>query len=462
MSATKFPSRPRLATAILLGLVFAWWSVTCWVARDTRPWAIELTTYLFGFSLFVSYFAAWAIRFIWCRGNRRRVAFRAVAATMVFVLMTLLVELPAVVGLVDYGRWWESLIGEWRGPARNFLVDLDLGYRRSPNLHMVGYCTGDIAGGWNMPRQYSRELEFTFNAQGFRSRSEYTFADVVTLGDSYIEGWHVSDGETCSDKLAELTGLSVANLAQSGYGTLQELHMFERHGLELSPRLVVWFFYEGNDLYDDESFENAVSFYRTHGLPKAHRLELLSWAQFSRASFSANLFRWVRRLADPLAPNNMPYFGWFSENQGDRQRILFSSECMSDLSEWERGRFEKSKDAFVTGKALCDEHGILLLVCYIPTKFRVVGEWCEFSESSPCQQWRLWNLPDRFAKFCSEKDIPFLDLTSPMQEAAAAGRLLYAAPDTHWDRAGHAFVAELLAQKCRDYGITSRRQSPND
>ncbi|MBI3469050.1 MAG: hypothetical protein HY000_39100, partial [Planctomycetes bacterium] len=274
--------------------------------------------------------------------------------------------------------------------------------------------------------------------------------------DSYIEGWHVSDGETCSDRLAELTGLTVANLAQSGFGTLQELGMLQRQGPELSSRLVIWFFYEGNDLYNDEDFENAVSFYRTHGDHKANRLEPLDWKKFCQASFGANLFHWLRRVADPIVPNNMPYFGWYRDERGNRLRMLFSPECMSELSDWELNRFETAKEAFRTGQAVCDQHGMRLLVCYIPTKFRVYGGACEFSESSPCLQWRLWDLPDRFDRFCQDANIPFLDLTFAMRDAAAAGRLLYAAADSHWDRDGHTLVAELLEKKCREYGLVDQ------
>ena len=53
-------------------------------------------------------------------------------------------------------------------------------------------------------------------------------------------------------RLQELTGRPVANLGVAGYGTLQELKVLEKYALPLEPRLVAWFFFEGNDLDDDQ------------------------------------------------------------------------------------------------------------------------------------------------------------------------------------------------------------------
>jgi hypothetical protein len=152
----------------------------------------------------------------------------------------------------------------------------------------------------------------------------------------------------------------------------------------------------------------------------------------------------------------MPHSGWFRDDQGRRQRVLFHSEGTYKLGDYELARFEKTKAALTAGQAQCDQRGIALIVCYIPAKFRAYGGLCEFSESDPCTQWQPWNLPERFARFCDDAKIPYVDLTLPMRDAAAAGHLLYGATDSHWNQHGHAFVAELLAEKCRDRGLLDR------
>lgn len=458
MTDPSLTRRRRLWSSATLVPTLAVWALAAWFGRDTRRWAIELTNSLFAFGLIVSYLAAWFLRLIYTNGPRRRAAFQAITTTLVLLVMVLTLELPAYLGVFDYCAFWESVTGEWRGPASTFDVDLEFGFRRRPNIRMVGRYSGDLAIAWNMPRRAARQLEFTFNGQGFRSRTDYTAADVVMLGDSFIEGWFVSDGETCADRLADRTGLTVANLGQSGYGTLQELRMLELYGLALRPRLVVWFFYEGNDLYDDEDFEGNLSYFRRVGGTVAELRQRLGWTRssFRDASFSIHAFDALRRSCDWLVPNSMPHFGWFRDDQGGRQRVLFHGEGTSELGDYELERFEKTKTALTAGKALCNEYGIGLIVCCIPAKFRVYAGICEFAESSPCNQWRLWSLPEHFKAFCDDAKIPCVDLTQPMRDAAAAGRLLYSATDTHWDQNGHAFVAELLAEKCRDSAIFQR------
>ena len=46
----------------------------------------------------------------------------------------------------------------------------------------------------------------------------------------------------------ELVGQPVANLGVSGYGSLQELKVLEKYAVPLGPKMVAWFFFEGNDL----------------------------------------------------------------------------------------------------------------------------------------------------------------------------------------------------------------------
>jgi hypothetical protein len=92
---------------------------------------------------------------------------------------------------------------------------------------------------------------------------------------------------------------------------------------------------------------------------------------------------------------------------------------------------------------------IALLFAYIPSKFRVYREHCEFSARSPCRSWRLTDLPQRVAEACAREGIAFLDLSGPFREQAAAGRLLYVPQDTHWDREAHDEVAALIEARYR-------------
>jgi hypothetical protein len=50
----------------------------------------------------------------------------------------------------------------------------------------------------------------------------------VVVGDSFIEGGGVSAADLLTTRLQELTGRTVANVAQSWYGPQQELELLRR------------------------------------------------------------------------------------------------------------------------------------------------------------------------------------------------------------------------------------------
>src|SRR5690606_10990730 len=141
------------------------------------------------------------------------------------------------------------------------------------------------------------------------------------IGDSYVEGWYVSDDDTVARRLEAELHAPVANLGVAGYGTLQQQRVVCGDALERHPRVLVWCFFEGNDLYDDQRFEKYVcptpgadaaapgpgtappdpdsaAPRPTHGSPER---------SFVRAALRA-----LRRLADPLVPNQAPLWGTLS------------------------------------------------------------------------------------------------------------------------------------------------------
>ena len=116
----------------------------------------------------------------------------------------------------------------------------------------------NMAEAFNLPMVSSNVQSFSTDARGFRNSKTMDHADIALIGDSYVEGYYVSDEETAAARLGELSGRPVVNLGVSGYGTLQEMEVFKKFALPLGPRFVAWFFFEGNDLDDDQNFENAM------------------------------------------------------------------------------------------------------------------------------------------------------------------------------------------------------------
>jgi len=425
-------------------MAVAVWGTAAWLARASQPWAGRLSDVAVALALLLTYVAGFASSALVSRVPRL-VPLRAAATTLTLLALVLLGELPALFGLVDYGRLWSVASGEWTGPATSFVSDPVLAWSRSPHLTWSGRPRSDMAVAFNLPVRAPHPLSFTTDAWGFRNRSDHERAEVVLLGDSFVEGAYVSDEETAAEQLERLSGWSVRNLGRSGYGTLQELEVLRLYALRLRPQAVAWFFYEGNDLYDDENYENAIAYLRQHGDYASSLRWGMDLRAFPEASLSRNAFLLLRRVLDPMVPVSAPSFGMFRDPGGAAVKLYFYRDTALPFGAFEERRFARAQDALLQGAALLREKHVALRLVFVPSKFRVYGSRCDFPEGSPCGAWRLWDLEARFEAFCSREGLPLLDLTKPLGTAAARGQILYAPEDSHWNAQGHHFVAELLS-----------------
>jgi hypothetical protein len=371
----------------------------------------------------------------------RRIQLRALGTSLTLVIVIALLELPASFGLVSYAGLLKTT-----AVTDAFIADSALSFRRPPGASWTGRVRSDLASSWNVPLAPLKEISFTTDAQGFRNTTDLTQADVALIGDSYVEGWYVSDDRTTATVLERHLRRPVANLAVSGYGTLQQLEVLRLYALPLRPQLVAWFFFEGNDLYDDQSFEDTMLYLEDHEVEDLG-FDLgvgFDWPRFRRASLVRNAHAWLRRAAHPLIPQPLPPHGWFLDEAGARHMLAYHDYAALPFTEYEDQRFEASQEAIRRGVALGRDQGVVVVPIFVPMKFRVYGEYCTFAPESPCRQWQPWDLAERFNMFCAEAGLDCVDLSPLMQAEAAAGRLLYAPEDSHWNEAGHQFVAAQL------------------
>jgi hypothetical protein len=447
MAPERFRRKGRAAAWMLS--IIVWWLLTAWAARQPGPLRISFANRAFMLGLPWSYIAGWCVALALSR-DRRRTTFKALALTLAIAGGVLALELPAAADLVDYRRIREALTGP-QGPDVGFVEDPGLVFRRAPNARWTGRPRTDMASYFNLPFRAAGPLTFSTDSRGFRNLSAPDRADIALIGDSYVEGISVSDEETAAARLHSLTGLTVANLGVAGYGTLQELAILQEYAMPLHPKLVAWFFFEGNDLDDDQDFENARLAERTgpgpvDSAPIVRPPLWRRWRGFVGRSFTRNAWLEMRQMSDWLVPNGLDTFGWFQEHGGPRDKMyFFDFYATRPFTDYEARRLEVTRRAFRSALEICREQGTRLVVFYIPIKFRVYGTFCTFPEGSPCLAWRPWDLESRFARLCADEGIEFVSLTALMRDAARAGDLLYVPDDSHWNAAGHAFVARQLA-----------------
>jgi hypothetical protein len=79
-------------------------------------------------------------------------------------------------------------------------------------------------------------------------------AEIVTLGDSYTHGVCVPTDKGFVATIRSQRPHTI-NLGVNGHGPLTSLATLKEYGESLKPKLVLWFYYEGNDLRDLDGWE---------------------------------------------------------------------------------------------------------------------------------------------------------------------------------------------------------------
>jgi len=70
------------------------------------------------------------------------------------------------------------------------------------------------------------------------------------IGDSFVQGSCVQPGEDFASQIRFFTKQSALNLGMSGNGPLIELATLKEYAAEKNPKIVLWFYFERNDLED--------------------------------------------------------------------------------------------------------------------------------------------------------------------------------------------------------------------
>ena len=375
-----------------------------------------------------------------------RTTLRVLVALLSLAATVLALEVPAYLGWID----WSDPVGlphalrftrlkPWDNPAN--VRDEELLFRHRPNSRFAGETPGDLVLllGIATDRRYA--LDVAFDENGFRNPPGRTRADVVLIGDSFLEAGLVPFEETVPARLEAALAAPVANLACSGYGPQQERIVLERYGVPRRPKAVVWFFFEGNDLIDVGRYEEAR---RTGGMDPQR-------TRFRARSLAANLARRVGLLFERPrredAEEARRRRGVF--RRGPEPVSLYFAYAAQPLTEEDRVHLERTQAILRDADRITREAGARFLLAFAPTKFRVYEGLVDFEPGALCAGWRGNELPGLLEAFAGEAGIDWLDLTPVLRAAAERGELVHFEDDGHWSPRGNAVVAEAVGERLR-------------
>lgn len=297
------------------------------------------------------------------------------------------------------------------------------------------YGWSGIPSGEELFVTYNNRVHLKNNAEGFRDIEHNKVENkpaIVFLGDSFTWGYEVEFDEMFVNLFRNLLPeYEIFNLAHRGYGTDQELLVFQDWHYEGPLKWVILMFSE-NDVSDNNStiryhkpkpqFEIIDNRLSLTGVPVP---EITEWVTKNQRQFKGTI--WIENLKIILFKSH------FIHDLYARYRLFMFNKKMN----WKLYAVPK-EDLTVTEQILeklnknVEERGAKLILFIIPSKIEIEN----LSESSPYQEGII--------KICRELGIKYLDLAGPLSNLR---KRAYFRIGRHMNANGHEVVAHSIYRK---------------
>jgi lysophospholipase L1-like esterase len=335
------------------------------------------------------------------------------------------------------------------------VFDPEAGFRCPPGLELRHARPGDF------------DVLVRCNARGLRDR-DHSFRKpegakrLLCFGDSFMWGYGVENDEMLSSRLeALLPGFETVNFGVIGYTAVQELVRLESEGLDYEPDWALVLFCD-NDLdgnFDDRGGRRPIVVPGADGslkignrpvsvpfgadlVPWLHRhsrlvVEVHYRVELLRTAFAAR----AAAAASPAPP---------AQSETDPSTMQFSGaerflepDARVDLA------WSTVERIYARMRDLLAARGARMIAAYAPERALVLDsaydEFLAATGADPARADRD-RARRRFAQMCDSIGIPHADLIAAFR-AAPDPAALFHVQDGHWNRAGHALAAEVIARR---------------
>jgi len=304
------------------------------------------------------------------------------------------------------------------------IADPELGFRRRPFTSWRGYVP-----------EVGREVSYRVDGHGFRNPEGLDRADVVFVGDSYTEAAQVEQADTFVARVGQRLGRSVANLGRGAYGPQQELVVLERYAAGYEPKVVVWQFFDGNDLIDAEQY----AAWRAGGADRSVPL--------ARRYFDNSFFRpWL----EATRRSKRGDFARLTLDDGEQIPLTVRYSHRPNQRDERASGMEATVAALEQGVAYCRERGIEVLVTVVPVMARVLRDRLAFDDPADAARYTpddpapVRDLASGLVEACEGLGVPCVDLYEVFRATPALDGI-FIPRDEHFDVRGHALAAEAIA-----------------
>jgi hypothetical protein len=255
-----------------------------------------------------------------------------------------------------------------------------------------------------------------------------------------VYGWGVEQDEAWASLVAaRLPGTRIVNLGLPGASPQQYLRYFERFGVGLKPKLLVFGIFAGNDLIGAEVFDRWVAAGSPGNFNAWRFFEGRPPSRGERLLERSLLLQTLKATAENIGEQQgsrtiqVPDGGVLQLVPGVYERT------MRHIGE-SRPAFQSLVNSAVMARDLARAHGIEMLAVLFPTKEAVY---------LPLQNVAFPALSDPIARALRERGIEVINLTEPLRRHAAQGETLFFTIDGHPNVAGNRLIAEILLPRLR-------------
>lgn len=281
-----------------------------------------------------------------------------------------------------------------------------------PKTHLDTYCTF-AAGAFHVKT----------DEHGWRGETNLTDSDVVVFGDSYAFSYGMDDAKAFY--AVAPTGLRIKSIGAPGYNMVQELLLMRHLSASLKDKLVVWFIYIGNDLYD-----NLLPNHGPYRMPFVRHVN--GTGKWEIVTRHVKETKWLS------TGNN-------HQRIGKKWSATFATNFLSQRV------YDACEFLIEQGKEVCNQAGGYLVIFAIPWVAQLEpGAWQRILSRYGDVQCFDPDLPDKkIGEICAKFDVPFVD------GKAYLGVSDHIPNEGHWNERGHRRVGELL-QALYDKYVTHR------
>jgi len=257
----------------------------------------------------------------------------------------------------------------------------------------------------------------------------------MLTGDSMTQGSCVKPGDEIAGQIRKLTQQSVINLGSGGNGPLAELAALEEYAKAREPEVVLWVYFEGNDLVGDLQFEMKSKF-----LMKYLREELSQDLINRQKEIDSNLIEYINEKVLAQEQVEKKSYRVIHDLLGIlrllnlRVKIRFDNSFVdmdADLKPIFGDILRKARDRVV-------QWGGKLYFVYLPANIRYAGGHQDLGS--------LYSRDD-ILSLVKGLDIPVIDIHEKVLLNHPDPNALFIRKDAHYNEKGYSLLANAIVDE---------------